>query len=81
LTPEQRKERGDRATALLASETFQAAARDVDAFYRDAVFATGIAAVDEREVLFAEYAGFRRMVERLRRWKDDGAIVSHEIDA
>jgi hypothetical protein len=80
LTPEQRRERGEKAARLIADETFQAAAREVDAYCRDKVFATKLAQIAEREALFAEYDGFRRILATLRSWKDDGALVAREIE-
>ena len=80
MTPEQRRERGDRAKQLLASDVFTAVAETVSADLKDRIFRTEPGAVDQREMLHAEYRGFAALIKRLRNWADDGAIADAEIE-
>ncbi len=79
MTPEQRRERGQKVETLLRDETFQSVAAAVDAHYRDAVFRTKLADLEKREAAFAEYAGFRAMLEKLRSWAQDGQMAADEL--
>lgn len=67
--------RGERAEALLKSETFQAAILALEADMQRAVMATGIKDTEKREELFAEYHGLKRVVVKLRAWAAEAAIA------
>ena len=69
---------GQAAERLLLDETFGDACRATDAWYREAVFKTKPGEADKREELFAEYSGFRRVLERLHAWKADGLKAADE---
>jgi hypothetical protein len=79
LTPEARILQGQAAERLLVDETFGDACRATDAWYRDAVFRTKAEEADKREGLYAEYSGFRRVLERLHAWKSDGMKAADEV--
>jgi hypothetical protein len=79
MTPEARILQGQAAERLLIDETFGDACRALDGWYRDAVFKTALADAPKREELFAEYSGFRRVLERLHAWKSDGLKAADEV--
>lgn len=78
MTVEERIRLGQAAERLLVDETFGDACRVADAWYRDAVFRTRGDEAEKRETLYAEYSGFRRVLERLHAWKADGLKAADE---
>lgn len=80
MTPEQRRERGDKARQLLGSDAFRAAAEAVSADLKDRIFRTEAEDVQRREVLHAEYRGFTALMKRLKGWADDGLMAEAEIE-
>ncbi len=80
MTLEERMERGRRAAQLLADEMFTATGLDVSAAIKDDLFRTKPEEGDKREALYAEYRGFRRVLERLSTWKSDGQMATAEAE-
>lgn len=78
LTQEQRIARGNRAGQLLASDDFQAAIRDVDAFLTDIILRSSAPQADMREDAHAEYRALKRVVLKLRSWRDDAAKLAQD---
>lgn len=79
MTPQERVDRAQRVAFLLNNETFRDACAQVEASYTQSIMRTAVADTEKRETLFAEYAGFRRVVAELARWRDDGDIAAAEI--
>lgn len=80
MTPDERLRLGQAADRLLTDETFGDACRVVDGWYRDQVFRTKPTEAEKREELYAEYSGFRRVLERLSTWRSDAMKVADEIE-
>lgn len=79
MTPEQRRDRGQRVARLLSDEDFKAACDDIIAALKDAVVTTTPLETERREALFFEYRGLFAVLKRLQTWRDDGAMAEQEI--
>ncbi len=80
MSLEERIERGQRAARLLANEMFTATGLEVSVAIKDDLFRTKAEEADKREALYAEYRGFRRVLERLSAWKSDGQMAAAEAE-
>lgn len=78
LTAQERMARGQAAEMLLKSDMFTGVAMAVDKELRDQIFATKAHEASQRELLHAEYRGFTALMQRLRRYVEDGQLAAQE---
>jgi len=75
----ERMARGARVRELSQSAMFQEAVKEVDGFYREALFKTTLEASAKREELFMEYHALKRVLVRLNSWQQDGEVAQAEM--
>jgi hypothetical protein len=79
MSLEERLKLGQAAERLLQDELFATASVAISSAVKDEMFRTKADEADKREQLYAEYKGFQRALERLRRWVDDGKVAADEM--
>lgn len=73
--------RGDRARVMLEDTAMREAIEAVEEDLRNRMLTTDLSEPDKRELLYAEYCGLRRVIDRARRWAGEAAQIASEEES